>query len=285
MTASEQSLSEAAPCNAWRARLSLDYVFENGRTVLARRQHEGPLAVQKSLYPEGLAICHNFVLHPPAGVAGGDELEIEVRALAEAHTVLSTPGAGKWYRSAGDTATQALRFNVGPRAILEWLPQETILYSGAHALLRTHIDLDEGARYLGWEIICMGRPASNERFENGWLRQHTEIHIDGRLRWNEQGNIQGGDALLSSTVGLKGHSICATMIGAGLQPTHEVLTALRALSRPDCPLAVTALDALVVLRHLGDSAQQARECFAQAREILRPWLCGNQAQPLRIWRT
>lgn len=270
--------------SAWRARLVLDYVHEHGRSVLARREHEGPLAVQKSLYPEG-GICHNFILHPPAGIANGDELDITAHLGGNAHVLLSTPGAGKWYRSAGAAAHQRLRFKLAAASTLEWLPQETIFYSGAIAYLHTHIELERGARYLGWDINSLGRPASGEGFDTGRVRQHTEIHIDGRLRWNEQGQLFGNDPLFNSPVGLGNCSIHATMLAVGAETKPELLTALRALNRPDRLLAVTAVDEVLVLRHLGHSAQQARELFADCRLLLRPWLCAVEAQALRIWNT
>ena len=278
-------MSDALLRTAWRARLALQYTLDGARCVLSRRQHEGPLAVQKSLYPEGSGICHNFILHPPAGMAGGDELDIDVQLHKDAHVVLSTPGAGKWYRSAGDFARQRLRFRLERHAMLEWLPQESIFYSGAHANLRTRIDLQAGATYLGWDITCLGRPASGESFAKGEMRQHTELYIDNRLRWNEQAGVRGDDPLLGSAIGMKGFSISATLLAAGREASPDILGALRSLSNPDCVLAVTAMQEFVLLRQLSHSAQQTRECFARARALLRPWLCGIADQPLRIWRT
>jgi len=100
---------------SWKARLRLGFESRDGRTVLAAREHDGPLVVQKALYPEGDAVCHAIVVHPPAGIAGGDELELSARAAAGAHALLTTPGAGKWYRSAGPWAAQKLRFEVAGR--------------------------------------------------------------------------------------------------------------------------------------------------------------------------
>jgi urease accessory protein len=46
---------------------------------------------------------------------------------------LTTPGAAKWYRSAGETAQQHIVFRLGAGAVLEWLLQEAILFDGAIA--------------------------------------------------------------------------------------------------------------------------------------------------------
>jgi urease accessory protein len=150
---------------SWKAELSLGFERMDGRTVLARRRHDGPLVVQKALYPEGGDVCHAIVVHPPAGVAGGDELVLDVQTGKAAFAQLTTPGAGKWYRSAGPWASQKLAFDV--EGALEWLPLETIVYDGALADLSTEVRLAGDARYLGWEILCLGRTGAGERFTRG----------------------------------------------------------------------------------------------------------------------
>ena len=91
-------MAEAGPAG-WVARLALRFEQRAGRTVLAHRSHEGPLAVQKPFYPEG-DVCHVYLLHPPGGVVGGDRLTIEIEVASDAHAVITTPAAGKFYRSA-----------------------------------------------------------------------------------------------------------------------------------------------------------------------------------------
>jgi hypothetical protein len=59
----------------WHASLQLDYTLEGTRTV-ARHAHNGPLRILQSLYPEGDAVCHNVLVHPPGGLVGGDTLDI-----------------------------------------------------------------------------------------------------------------------------------------------------------------------------------------------------------------
>jgi hypothetical protein len=124
----------ADPAASWKAELSLGFEFTDGRTVLARKQHDGPLVVQKALYPEGGEVCHAIIVHPPAGIAGGDELALNVQSGKAAAALLTTPGAGKWYRTSGPWAAQRLVFDV--EGTLEWLPQETIVFDGARADLR-----------------------------------------------------------------------------------------------------------------------------------------------------
>ena len=117
----------------WDARLELAFERGGGRTVLTTRRHVGPLRVQKSLHPEGPDVCQAIVVHPPGGIVGGDSLAIGIDAGVGAHAQLTTPGAAKWYRSAGPVAHAATALRLAAGAIVEWLPQETILFDGARA--------------------------------------------------------------------------------------------------------------------------------------------------------
>ena len=152
---------------AWHAELHLRFTRAGARSVLRDNRHQGPLRVQKALYPEGEAVCQAIVLHPPSGIAGGDHLLISATVGAGAHAQLTTPGAGKWYRSGGPEASQRLELTVEEGAALEWLPQESIVFDGARARMETRVRLAAGSRFIGWDILCLGRAAAGERFAQG----------------------------------------------------------------------------------------------------------------------
>ncbi|MBI2752014.1 MAG: urease accessory protein UreD [Betaproteobacteria bacterium] len=266
---------------SWKAELALEYERRGTRTVLAKRRHEGPLAVQKPFYPEGEAVCHTIVVHPPAGIARGDELELAIRATRGAHALLTTPGAAKWYRSSGPWARQRIAFEVADGAALEWLPQETIVFDGARAELSMQVELAGSARFIGWEVLCLGRSGSGERFRRGVCRIATEIRREGKLLWFERGRLEGGGELLESAVGLGGRTVCATILAAGVEVGAELVAACRRVHGA----TVTRLPGVLVARHLGDSSEEAKRGFAQLWSALRPGLLGCAATEPRIWRT
>lgn len=272
---------------AWQASLALDFERRGEATVLAGRRHEGPLRVQKALYPEGQHLCHAIVLHPPAGIAGGDQLRIDIGIDAGAQALLTTPGAGKWYRSAGAEARQSVTLKVGAGGTAEWLPQESIVFDGAAARMRTQVDLAEDARYLGVETICFGRRASGESFDRGHLHLATDIRIDGKPVWHERGHIDGGSPLLHSPIGLAGYSVCSTVLAAGIALPPAVLAACRAVASAEAGASwgVSALPHVFVARYLGHSAEAARLWFIELWQHLRPVLIGREMIVPRIWNT
>lgn len=283
--------AEAIPHHAlasphWEARLALEYARRAERTVLARRSHSGPLRVQRDLYPEGEGICHTIVVHPPGGIAGGDTLSINVRLGPASAALLTTPGAGKWYRTQGSSARQSLEFSVGSGASLEWLPQETILFDGASALMLTRVNLEPDAVYTGWEILCFGRAASGQKFTTGLLMQQTEILAGGKYLWSERARIEGDDPLFGSPVGLAGRSVCATMLAAGSDISNEILAECRECPAGEGAMAgITRLPRVVIARWLGDSGEDARRYFVALWRVLRPVMKRSIAVEPRIWST
>ncbi len=123
--------------SGWQAHLRLRFngdiprFLENGdaprpvgRTRLVERTHTGPLVVQRPFHPEGDP-CHVYLVHPPGGVVGGDELRIDVQVDAGAHALITTPAATKFYRCDGRVSSQTQELRAAG-ATLEWLPQENI---------------------------------------------------------------------------------------------------------------------------------------------------------------
>jgi len=276
-----------SPATGWQARLQLGFERRDDATILSRREHFGPLRVQKALYPEGEAICHAIVLHPPSGIVGGDELEIAVRVGEHAHALLTTPGAGKWYRSGGAQAAQRLRFEVAEHGVLEWLPQETIVFDGARARMETEVVLARDARFIGWEVLCLGRRAAGERYASGEIALQTRIEQDGRVIWLERGKLEGGSPLLDSPAGLAGYSVAATLLAVGVSQDAAPLAACREIlpTEADAQYGITALPEVLVARYLGHASESAREWFTALWRMLRPAVIGCEACSPRIWRT
>ncbi len=276
--------SEHPHAAGWQAGLSLVFAARASHSVLAHRSHHGPLRVQRPFYPEGENVCHVYVLHPPGGVVGGDELSIDIEVAQGAHALLTTPAAGKFYRSGGAGARQTQHLRVASGAALEWLPQETIVYDGARAELNTLVELAPGAGFLGWEIMCLGRPGSGEKFQQGGVRQRFELWRDGLPLYIERARYEQNGAVLTAPWGLAGHSVSGTLLCVTNEA--ECIELVREAARFEVGLfSVTLLDGVVVCRYLGDHAEEARQCFEKAWSVLRPAVLQRPVCAPRIWAT
>lgn len=274
----------------WHAQLDLAYRFETGRTV-ARHIHTGPLRILQSLYPEGDAVCHNVLVHPPGGLVGGDTLDLMIDVASGAHGLLTTPGATRFYRSAGETALQRTHIKVAEDARMEWLPLETIAYSGCLAENRLTLTLAPGAELIGWDVTALGLPAASKPFESGQFCQHLEMPGV----WLERANIKALDALLlNSPAGLAGHRCFATLFlvsGSKLsrQRRQDVLDAARSVieAHPLCATAgATSPDGQVVLvRVLAPVVEPAMTLLRMIWLAWRRQLWQLDAASPRIWST
>lgn len=274
----------------WQASLELELAQRAQKTVLTRARHRGPLRVQRPFYPENPdEACHVYMVHPPGGAVGGDTLDIAVDAQPGTRALLTTPGAAKFYRSDARWAHQRVSCRIGRGAVLEWLPQETILFSGSYARQELRVELAPEACFIGWEITCLGRPAAGERFARGTYAQTMEIRREGRLLWLERGNYEGGSERLDAAWGLAGYPVSGLLVcvpPAAQEADFIHMIRAAAAGFPDCDLhGVTWFGEVLVCRYLGTSAWAVRSALITLWTALRPYIIGRAAVLPRIWAT
>ncbi|MBY5968912.1 urease accessory protein UreD [Halomonas denitrificans] len=289
----------------WEARLSLGFRHDGAATRLHRVDHRGPLRVQRPFYPEGRdGTCHVYLLHPPGGLVSGDALDIQARVARGASALLTTPAANKLYRADSNEVSwsQRTRLVVEPGASLEWLPQETIAFDGSRGRQSTEIELHGDARCLGWEVLALGRPASDLPFASGYLEQSFRLARDGQPLWIERQPLDPLHRRFSGAWGQRGCSVQATLWAVGLDDGAAAVEVLREqlagrrgrtddvvdLSSPSMmqqPCAVTLRDGVLLLRYLGHSRHEAWTLCEAAWKLLRPMLLERTACPPRIWFT
>jgi len=283
LTIPQDTLASPAPDPGWRARLDLEISRSGGRSVVSFSKQKGPLTIQSPFYPEG-ETCHLYLLHPPAGIVGGDKLCLTVQTKNQGAALITTPGATKFYRSNGLVANQQQNFTIEDNSSLEWLPQETIYFPNAVAKLDTTIHLEGSGQYMGWDIHCLGLPANKKDFAKGTADIRFSLFRDNRPLLIEALRITAAKKKYQAAF-LQDHPITGTFIATG--GDEQLLQLLREqLPQSETePWGATCIDDIIILRYLGDSTNEARELFVAAWSILRPHILDRKPEIPRIWAT
>jgi urease accessory protein len=273
----------------WPAELHLRFARQKMRTVLVEKRHSGPLLVQKAIYPEDKKICHAVIVHPPGGIAGGDELTIEIDLEANSNAVVTTPAATKWYKAPHHRCRQQTTIRLAERATLDWLPQENIFYNATHAESTFTLQIGLGATAMGWEIGMLGRQASGEEWLEGSLRFLTSIQrTDGLPLWVERLRLEAADSLRKAYQGLCGLNVFGTLWAVSAGCTAALAEELAS----DLPLenelraGVTSLpEGILLIRGLANDVERLRRMMVDCWMRLRPLVHGLPSQRLRLWAT
>ena len=266
--------------SSWKAELKLKFTPSVYKTVLSERWHKGPLTVQRPFYPEG-GLCHVYILHPPGGVVSGDQLSISVSVDTGANALITTPGAAKFYTSAGEQAHQKVAITIADDATLEWLPQETIVFEGARLTSNVTIELAAKARFIGWEILVLGRPAADEGFKQGEALLSWQINRNGLPLFLEKMRLDAH--AFNARWGLDGCSCCATLFASGASTNN--LEAVRALIADTPRQGVTLIDDLLICRASAEKTQPVRQFFENVRQLIRNDIVQQPPYTPRIWAT
>jgi len=278
----------------WRGELALGFAAAQRGTVVARRRHVGPFCIQRPFYP-GDGACHVYLLHPPGGLAAGDELVLDVDVEPGAAALLTTPAATKFYRSDGSSSVQRQTLRVAAGAALEWLPLDTILFGGSRALIETDVELEHGARFIGWEQLSLGRPLSGDCYATGSLEQHTRIAVAGEPQLIESLRFGASDRVRDAECGLASFGVCGALYAYPVQDSLLIRARAHlgaATPSPTVPperarlrCGATLLGELLVVRCLATEPESLRTLFEELWHELRPGVIGRDPSAPRVWRT
>lgn len=266
----------------WRAELRLRFASREQRTALVAREHVGPLLVQRPFYPEG-AVCHVYLVHPPGGVAGGDHLYLHAQVDPQAHALITTPAATKFYRAAAGRQAivqQHLKLQQGS---MEWLPQEAIFFNRAAVRTLTRIELDSASRFIGWELACYGRRASNEPFATGDIHQALELWRDGKPVLLDHLHIIGGSEMQTAVWGLNGMTALGSLLA--FPATASDVIAVRECGIDERLLSCSLIDEVLLCRCLCADGATLKQQLLRVWQCLRPRVMQRDAVLPRIWAT
>ena len=286
------SLENSNSPRQWCAELNIDLAVRARQTVVSSVLHEGPLRIQKTFsQPDGS--CHLYLLHPPGGLVGGDQLSINIDSGDSTKALVTTPSAGKFYRCLPNLSQkQMVQISLGEYSQVEWLPQENIFFDGAQAYVETEVYLATDSVFLGWEIQCLGRQASGEFFKSGSLTQRLRLYRDGRLAHREHLEIRPPMSLMHSGWGLNNYNVIGTLfaslpkesikkVSAQIQSVISKLNTIYSAQN----WGFTLKESIILGRYLGESAEDCRSGLNEMRLMLDAEdICGSGSTP-RIWNT
>ncbi len=269
--------------NGWIAELELRFSKSKSKTFLSTRKHIGPLTIQRPFYPEG-DLCHLYLLHPPGGIVGGDQLSIEVNTDSNSSSLLTTPGATKVYRTSDHKhSTINQNFIVAEDSSFEWLPMETIVFPGANSQFSSKLLLSGNARVAAWEVYCLGRPAINESFDFGSLNFSLELWRDGIPILFDKLMIDKTE--LGNIVGLRSFPVFGTFIIS--KTNKKVLETVRTMmiETESCVTGVTQIEDIIIVRSLAKKTYLMQDLFKKIWQTVRPLVFNREATIPRIWAT
>lgn len=219
------------------------------------------------------------LVNTAGGLAGGDALALDLRLGEGTAVTFTTPSAEKIYRSLGAATRIDATIDVGPGAMLEWLPQETILFDGARLERRIEVALAPDARLLFAEMTVFGRRARGEVMREGLLQESWRLRRGGALAWAD-GLALGADlaARRDDRFGFAGAEALASLLLVMPGPVEPLRAALR-----EAGAATTMLrPGLLLARWLGDAAV-LRGALGEAVRLLRVQALGLPARLPRLW--
>ena len=259
-----------------RARGAIDLVIVSGKLKRFYQSGSAKIFIPKTYAKTTEAVLVNTA----GGLTGGDIFVAKLRADGDTHLTVSTQTAERIYCALGPQAAKiTIDMDLGGKASLHWLPQETILFDGAGFSRHLKVEMDEAASFLASEMMVFGRTAMHETVRQGNISDQWRISRGGRLIHAEALRLDGHiDEKLLQPASADGGVCVATTLYVS-RDAEAKADAVRSFfkNHDDVRTAVSAWDGKLVIRSVCGNTARLKKLMAQFIEQFR-----NIANP-RVW--
>lgn len=184
-----QKLTQATSQPRARGKAHVSVKSYAGRTVLDDLHQAGSLRV---VFPrtQGTAL-QAVTVNTAGGITGGDQFEATFEAPENTTLNVTTQAAERAYAATNEIGRLTNTLRVGAGGMLNWLPQETILFEASRFHRDMQVELEDGARLLFVEPLVFGRTARGEDLRNVTFCDRVAINRAGTPLFHDAMRLSG----------------------------------------------------------------------------------------------
>ncbi|MCI6205877.1 MAG: urease accessory protein UreD [Corynebacterium glucuronolyticum] len=266
------------PSHVEMGELDLVVSVSGEKSIATRQYHHGALKIIRPHYLDDSGQVYYTIANPGGGYVGGDAYRIGVEVDNGASILLTDQSAAKVYRTPDDYVVQNIAFTLHGDAVLEYIPDQLILYRDADYRQEIVVDMDRESSLFISDIVTPGWSPDGGQFlyKNAHLR--TTVTVEGELVLVDNIRIEPTrevfSTVRSSFLGEHTHFSTAICVDAHVSPEvvadvrEAVQTALD--GKGSVKASVTEIDVPgFVLRAVGDWTEDLMRIAQTAANVVR----------------
>jgi urease accessory protein len=268
------------------ALMNLHVLKRNGRTEIDPKSWRIPYQWQGCHYQDNDDQPFLLTINSGGGFVEGDAAELYATMEPDTRALITTTSASKFYKCLnGATSRESISLKVGPGALLEYYPDEAIVFANSRVERRTVIELDRTASLFAIDMVAAGRIhyGAGEAFMFKALRSEFEIRVDRRTVLLDRLIAQDAEEIDALQRLWGGASHLATVVAVGDDLPPDLERQLEAAMQ-ECKISAsgaTRTGNIIICRILATEAWTCHEAIFRCWTVLRPYLAGKPARPIR----
>ncbi|EEI27382.1 MULTISPECIES: urease accessory protein UreD [Corynebacterium] len=258
--------------------LDLGISVSGGKSIATKQYHQGALKIIRPHYLDDSGQVYYTIANPGGGYVGGDAYRIGVEVDAGASILFTDQSAAKVYRTPNDFVVQNIAFTLHGDAVMEYIPDQLILYRDADYRQEILVEMDKESSLFISDIVTPGWSPDGGQFlyKNAHLR--TAVKVDGEVVLVDNIRIEPTKDVFSTVRSsfLGEHTHFSTAICVDPHVSPEVVADVRNAVRQhlegkgSVKASVTEIDVPgFVLRAVGDWTEDLMRVVQAAANVVR----------------